>query len=248
MPNRQASTNLSNYRFDEEFIGRINDDSALTMAHPDDTVLIAGPPRYILLTGDNGPIDAAKISLFGSFQSCRIGMSQTDTMLKAIGSSEFFRATTNNPISIAMDAVFANGDNLLKVLYNNFINYMAGDDKDIKALQKYFGNEVARGIMAFSNKKTNYFTNLSSPIYSIPFGLGIIWANKLREIIGSIYIENVLIRDFATAVQAGATVIMESVTMIGSRLVPMDFTNEEFTGDDRFNDLREQIEKYLGIK
>jgi len=247
MPNREASTNLSNYRFDEEFIGRINEDSPLTMAHPDDTVLIAGPPRYILMSGDNASFDTAKISLFGSFQSCRIGMSQTDTPLKAIGSSEFFRATTNNPISVSMDTVFANGDNLLKILYNNFINFMAGDDKDIKELQKYFGNEVARSIMAFSDKKVNYFTNLSSPIYSIPFGLGIIWANKLREIIGSIYIENVLIRDFATAVQAGATVIMESVTMIGTRLVPMDFTNENFSGDDRFNGLREQIEKYLGV-
>ena len=42
-------TTVSDWKFQNSYIERLMDHSALTTAHPDDTLILAGPPRLIKL-------------------------------------------------------------------------------------------------------------------------------------------------------------------------------------------------------
>ena len=46
----QITTNPNNWRFQDNYVERLMDNAAFTSAHPDDTLVLAGPPRF---TGTN---------------------------------------------------------------------------------------------------------------------------------------------------------------------------------------------------
>ena len=48
MPNN-VTTDLSNWKYQDNYVERIMDNAAYTAAHPDDTIVLVGPPRVRLL-------------------------------------------------------------------------------------------------------------------------------------------------------------------------------------------------------
>ncbi len=42
-----AVSNATEWQFQNSYIERLMDHAALTAAHPDDTLILAGPPRYV---------------------------------------------------------------------------------------------------------------------------------------------------------------------------------------------------------
>jgi len=241
---RQPSTHLSNYRFGEEYIGRLNEDSALTSAHPDDCALFAGPPRIELIpqsvlnqaTGASSDI----FKLFGTFQAINFSNSQAVTPVKAIGSSRYFYFTANQPIAFGFSLIMMKADCLAKVIYSNLL--LSGNAKT--ALAQTFKNYV------FNDADDTMWFNIESELFSVPFGLGILWSNKERTFLGAAYIENALLTGYSTDIASGRQLIMESGSFIGDRIRPFNikYIFEATEEASSFKNFREEVSKYFGFK
>lgn len=246
MSNRTPSTHLTNYRFGEEYIGRLNEDSALTSAHPDDCALFAGPPRLELISDSALNMSPAKdndvFRLFGTFQAINFGNAQSVIPVKAIGSSRFFYFTTNQPISFGFSLIMMKTDNLLKVIYNNLLLMGSSVKSALKdAFEGYVFNDIEKDQMWF---------NIESEIFSIPFGLGILWSNKERSFLGAAYLENALLTSYSTDIVSGRQMLMESGSFIADRIRPFNIRaifESEIPEAGSFKNFREEVKKYFGF-
>ncbi|MEO0271592.1 MAG: hypothetical protein ABIM30_00665 [candidate division WOR-3 bacterium] len=247
MVNRTPSTHLTNYRFGEEYIGRLNEDSALTSAHPDDCALFAGPPRLELIAQsmDNMAPDKDNdvFRLFGTFQAINFGSAQSVIPVKAIGSSRFFYFTANQPVTFGFSLIMMKTDNLLKVIYNNLLLMGAPVKAALKeAFEGYVFNDI---------EKDNMWFNLESEIFSIPFGLGVLWSNKERSFLGAAYFENALLTSYSTDIVSGRQMLMENGSFIADRVRPFNIRaifESNIPEANVFSNFRKQVRKYFGFE
>ncbi len=236
---RQASTNLGNYRFGEDYIGRLNEDSALTSAHPDDCALFVGPPRLEMIGELTEALASSDIfKLFGTFQGVNFSNAQSVAPMKAIGSSRYFFFTTNQPVTFGFSLIMMKVDNLLKTIYNNFLAFLGDKKETTLAPFKGYTFNSFRDLMWF---------DIGGELFSIPFGLGILWSNKERSFLGSAYIESAMMANYSTDIVAGRQMIIESGSFIGDRIRPFDigpmFEATEEAGS--FIKFREEVQKYF---
>jgi len=206
------------WMFQKRYIERLMDHNALTAAHPDDTLILAGPPRAIT---KKGLVPLAKMLPIGMVQQMQVTQTKPTTPMQAIGSGRLFFVSGKAQIAASIARLFVNGRNLLRVLYTNVVQ--AGIDvsrfDDIAAVGK--GNQ--------------FFANLDSELFLIPFGMAVLFRDKIHDELGAFYMELCMINTWAIAVGAGQNMILENVNLMCDRLRPISTrglgkTNEYASG------------------
>lgn len=205
-----SSTNVS--------IERLMDDAAYASAHPDDTLVVAGPPRLGQVTTGSETVIGA-LDAVGMVQNISINQQKPFQPLMALGSSRSFFVGGKAQGSAQIQRLFMNTDNLLKRLYQNAID--SGVVPTNASSEKQIQDNPAGHSL-----NENYLVNLDSEFFLIPFGLGVLFKNKVRGGIGGLYMELCVMPAFSIAVQAGQNAIFESVSLFFDRVVPMPVTGD----------------------
>jgi len=196
---------IGNWFSQQHTVERVTDNAAYTSAHPDDTLVLAGPPRKGSL--DEGASSGWQSLLaVGMMQTFQITSQKPTQPLMAIGSGRTFYVSGKSQTTWRIGRLFANGRNLLRALYHNAV---AG------------GVEVQKlDDPAAENQFDNMFTNLDSELYYIPFGLGAIFKDKVHDLIGGFYAELAMINSYTVGFTAGQNMVMEDVGGMCDRLLP----------------------------
>ena len=201
----------SNFIFKDNYVNVDKTTSPHHVAHPDSTILLAGLARLSVNNGTT--ININDLFTVGTAQQISIQESQAVQPLKELGSSRFIMTTTNAPVGIQMNSLLINGPNLLKALYRAAL---AVEGVDLKATF----NVSQFAAMADG---AGGWCNLDYPIFSIPFGLGIISRSIASQDIMSIYAECCLVQSWTWSIASGQTSVMTNVTIIADRVLPISF-------------------------
>lgn len=197
---------ISNYK--EQFVEHYHDTSQMTFIHPDDCLIVAGPPRLSLASGDDSFHTIGFVNAFQYTESRQV------QPLKAIGSRRHVFGITNTPVQISMSRMMIVGRNLLNSLYANATFGTNITDRNSKYDIKYNSNDGS------------WWTNIEEDVYRIPFGLGVIWdapatlAASSSSHAAAEYFEVCTIQSRSQAIQSGQAVLMENVSMLADRVVP----------------------------
>jgi len=199
--------NLQNWRFQDQYVERVMDNAAYTSAHPDDTLVLAGPARVD--TVNIGEADGSSIQsllAIGMLQNVQFGQTKQTQPVQAIGSGRSFFVSGKAQGQGIMQRLFVNGRNLLRVLYHN----ARAAELPVQLLDDKAANSV----------ESKFYINLDSELYLIPFGLGTIFRTKAHDFVGGFYSELTMISNYSVSFQAGANMIAEQVQFMFDRLMP----------------------------
>lgn len=202
---------LNKWDAQQNSVERHTDNAAYTSAHPDDTLLLAGPPRM----ADSSTAETSgwkSLLAIGMVQSFQFGSQKPTQMMQAIGSGRGFFLSGKSQTSWNIARLFCNGRNLLRVLYHNAI---AGGVN----VAKFDDRPVAE------TKLETFFTNLDSELFYVPFGIGAIFRSKMKDLIGAMYLELCAIQSYSTGYTAGQGIVMENVSGLCDRVHPFHPTN-----------------------
>jgi hypothetical protein len=200
-------------------IERLMDDAAYSSAHPDDTLVIAGPPRINQNSTGTSSGVYGDLAAVGMLQNISVNQQKPFQPMMAIGSSRSFFVGGKAQGSAQVQRLFMNTDNLLRRLYTNAL-----DTASISPDQQKIVENPPR-----SEQNPNYMINLDSEYFLIPFGLGVLFHNKSRGGIGGFYLELCVIPNFTIAVQSGQSMIMEGVSLFFDRVVPLPVNTTDNT-------------------
>ena len=201
------TTNISSWRVSEHNVERLTDNIPFTSAHPDDTLVLVGPPRYAQLEGNPGGLYAV-----GMLQQFTYSQQRALQPTQAIGSGRAFFITGKSTIQFQANRLFVKGKNLMRALYENA---KSQGNLPIEENGAFGERPIAPGM-------PNFATNLDSPLFLVPFGLCIIYRDRSNSPLGGVYLENCLIGSFQSSITAGQTQIMENVNGMGDRLFAID--------------------------
>lgn len=68
----------------------------------------------------------------------------------------------------------------------------------------------------------NLWLNFMSTVFNKPFGLGLVLYDMEGEAYGGVYIEGCALRQHNFGIQANQTVLAESASLVGTRIVPIN--------------------------
>ena len=204
-PTPSAVTDPTEWKFQNTYVERLMDNAALSAAHPDDTLILAGPPRY--LTTDTQTI-YDKLLPIGMVQQMQVTCQKPTVPAMAIGSGRGFYLSGKAQGTATIARLFMNGRNLLRALMTNAVS--SGVDASA------FDDEGA------TESKSQFFTNLDSELYLIPFGMAVLFRDKVHNELGAFYLELCMINTWSLAVGAGQNMIMENVNMLFDRARPIN--------------------------
>ena len=229
--------NFNSWNVSENNVERLTDNIPFTTAHPDDTLVMVGPPRY------SQQIEPTKLYAVGMLQAFNYSQSRGLQPMQAIGSGRAFFVAGKSTVQFSIQRLFVKGKNLLRALYEN-----AKDQGNLEITKTdAFGERpIAAGT-------PNFAINLDSPLFLVPFGLCIIYRDRSNSPLGGLYIENCMLANYSSAVQAGQTTILEQVSGMGDRLFAVDLGNANNIKDgwpvgspaDASNGTPDKIEEYL---
>lgn len=192
---------LGTWKMQDHYVERVMDNSAYTAAHPDDTLVLAGPPRIPTSTDL-----ATRMLAIGHLQTFNITQQKPTQPVMAIGSGRTFFVSGKAQGQGTMGRLFVNGRNLLRVSYHN---------------ARVHGLDVSKMDDRAASKMTSqYYINLDSELYLIPIGFGCLFRDKIHDMIGGFYSELSMLTSYAIGFSAGQNMIMEQVTFVFDRLLP----------------------------
>lgn len=199
---------LSTWSSQKNNVERLMDNAAYTSAHPDNTLVLAGPPRFmdVQLGATTG---FASLLAIGMMQTFQITSQKPTQPLQAIGSGRTYFVSGKSQTTWRIGRLFCNGRNLLRVCYHNAV---AGGVQ----VESFDDPPVAAGADRFAP----YYINLDSELYYVPFGLGVIFKDKAQDMIGAFYTELCMISTYTIGFTAGQNMIMEDVSGLCDRLYP----------------------------
>jgi hypothetical protein len=219
---------IANWKSQQQTVERYTDNAAYTSAHPDDTLVLAGPPRWIDSdqSRDNASnTGSATLLAIGMVQGFQFSSQKPTQPLQAIGSGRLYFVSGKSQTTWRVGRLFCNGRNLLRVLNHNIVS--AGIP-----VQEFDDTPVA-------NDQTDmYYINLDSELYHVPFGLAAVFRTKMKDLIGAVYLELCMIQTYGIGFNAGQTMVMEDVNGLCDRALPfrvsgiMDRTIERQTIDE----------------
>lgn len=194
--------NFDTWKFQESYVERVMDNAAYTAAHPDDTLVMAGPARRSGLK-EGG---AKSLLAIGMLQTVNFTQTKPTQPMMAIGSGRSFYVSGKGQTQWSMGRLFVNGRNLLRVLYHNAV---AG------GIDPSQFDDVATDL-----SKPQYFINLDSELFLVPMGLGTVFRDKTHGYCGGFYAELCMISSYAIGWAAGQNLILENVSGMADRLLP----------------------------
>lgn len=180
-------------------VERQMDDAPLTAAHPDDTLILIGPPRY-----DSSDLFLDKLLPLGKTMNFQRSGSIPLQPGQAIGSGRGFFTRSKGSWSWSISRVLMQGRNLLRALSTN-------------AIQAGLNVQDFNDPAAYENRDEAYMTNIDSELFYIPFGIAVLQRNKMGESVGSYYMELCMISGFSDGTGSGQSMIMENVQGLGER-------------------------------
>lgn len=204
MPMIGITRGLGTWHFQDHYVERVMDNAAYTAAHPDDTLVLAGPARTP--NSDSNNKLENKLLAIGHLQSVQFTQQKPTQPVMAIGSGRTFFVSGKAQGSATLGRLFVNGRNLLRVLYHN----ARSNNLDVAKMDDKPANK----------KESQYYINLDSELYLIPFGLGSLFRDKIHQHIGGFYSELSMITSYAIGFNAGQNMIMEQVNIVFDRLLP----------------------------
>lgn len=204
------TTGVLDWEFQGNYVERAMDNAAYQAAHPDDTLVLAGPARFATIGGGNQTQGIASLLAIGMLQSLQFTQSKPTQPMMAIGSGRSFFVSGKAQTQWNIGRLFVNGRNLLRVLYHNAV----AANLDVHQ----FDDPAAK------SKNSNYFINLDSELYYIPFGLACFFRNKMHDLVGSFYAELCMINSYAIGINAGQNMVLENVSGLADRLLPMELS------------------------
>jgi hypothetical protein len=196
--------NFDTWKFQESYVERVMDNAAYTAAHPDDTLVMAGPARKHGLK-EGG---AASLLAIGMLQAVNFTQTKSTQPMMAIGSGRSFYVSGKAQTQWTMGRLFVNGRNLLRVLYHNAVQ--GGVDPSQFDDPGSDTNPLGK----------KYFINLDSELFLIPFGLGSVFRDKTHGYCGGFYAELSMITSYAIGWNAGQNLVLENVSGMSDRLLP----------------------------
>lgn len=202
---------IASWKFQERHIERHMDNAAYEAAHPDDTLVLAGPPRRPANTAQSASEGIDSLLAIGMLQSIQFTQSKPTQPMMAIGSGRSFFVSGKAQTQWTIARLFVNGRNLLRVLYHNAIAAKVEVQKmdDQPAL----------------TAQSQYFINLDSELYYVPFGLAAFFRNKAHGVVGAFYCELAMINSYSVGMTAGQNMILENVSGMADRLLPYSLTD-----------------------
>lgn len=208
---------ITNWNSQQQSVERFTDNAAYTTGHPDDTLVLAGPPRMADAHVEGADRTANSILAIGMLQGFQFSSQKPTQPMLAIGSGRTYFVSGKSQTTWRLGRLFCNGRNLLRVLYHSAIAggiNVAGFD-DLPA-------------MASTDL---YFGNLDSELFYMPFGLGAVFRDKSRGYIGGVYIELAMIASYAIGFNAGQAAIMEDVNGMCDRVLPWRASSAQTTAN-----------------
>jgi len=218
------------WKFQNSYIERVMDNAAYTAAHPDDTLVLAGPARR-----NANAVGGAAMLAIGMLQTVNFTQSKSTQPMMAIGSGRSFYVSGKAQTQWTMGRLFVNGRNLLRVLYHNAVQ--GGVDPS------QFDDPAFD-----TGKNSQYFINLDSELFLVPMGLGCMFQDKTHNYVGGFYAELCMITSYAVGWNAGQNLILENVSGMADRLLPFGATNKSVrAGTDTTSVERTALDKVLGF-
>lgn len=196
--------NFDTWKFQESYVERVMDNAAYTAAHPDDTLVMAGPARKHALK-EGG---AANTLAIGMLQAVNFTQTKPTQPMMAIGSGRSFYVSGKAQTQWTMGRLFVNGRNLLRVLYHNAV--LGGVDPS------QFDDPSTDS----SKTGQKFYINLDSELYLVPFGLCTVFRDKTHGYCGGFYAELSILTSYAIGWNAGQNLILENVSGMADRLLP----------------------------
>ena len=197
---------ITSWKSQQQTVERFTDNAAYTSAHPDDTLVLAGPPREV----DSDEADNAEgwksLLAIGMIQGFQFNSQKPTQPMQAIGSGRSYFVSGKSQTTWRIGRLFCNGRNLLRVLYHNAVagGVPVQDFDDKPALDT---NDL-------------YYINLDSELYYVPFGLAAIFRDKVKDLIGAVYLELCMVQSYGVGFNAGQAMIMEDVNGMCDRVIP----------------------------
>jgi hypothetical protein len=218
--NGSKSSGISTWNSDNHYVERVMDNAAYTAAHPDDTLVLVGPPRY---AGDG------HLTAVGMIQAFQVSQQRNVTPMQTIGSNRSFFLSGKSAVQFQIGRLFVRGNNLLRALSDNAAKAtLKFDEFGTPASKAHAANVMpdSENLAAAGGSGTGYVANLDSQLFLIPFGLKCEFRDKSGLCIGSFYLELCTINSFSVGVNAGQNMILENVSGLADRLVPAGGTTQ----------------------
>lgn len=199
-----TTTSVDNWSFQENFVERLMDDAAYTAAHPNNTLILAGPSRFP--SGVTNPGD--QLLPLGMLQNFSVAQQRPVQPMMALGSGRSFFTAGKGQVSVSMSRVNVNGRNLLRALYTQAIqsglDVAAFDERPVRA-----------------SRTEQAFFNLDSELFYIPIGLAVLIRSVSHDTVAAFYVENMMISSIQTGWGAGQNMIVDSISGIADRIRPI---------------------------
>ena len=183
-----------------------HDQSQLTLATPDDAILVVGPPRFNSTASDS-------LGIVGFLNNLSYNETAQVQPMKAIGSRRHIFSRTNAPVQGNIARMMILGRNILKILYS------------VTDLSEFSNTSSKWSING--DEDSLWYANLEEDIFRVPFGLGVVYSSPANRIdsasgtvIGGEYIEVCSLVNKQSSVMAGHSMIMENVSFIADRVLP----------------------------
>lgn len=232
-----ATFDVANWSFQENYVERLMDNAAFTAAHPNNTLVMAGPAR--IPNGGEGLQDSfAEVMLpIGMIQNMNIGHNRPVQPMQMLGSGRTFFLAGKGQVTFNIGRLWVNGRNLLRVLYHQAVK----NELDVTK----FGEPPVS--TPGGKKEEQFWLNLDSELFYIPFGLAVLFRSVTQDAVGAFYIELCMLNSWSTAFAAGQNLIMEQVSGLGDRvrpILPSEFatTEEKVTSQTIIKDILKQPE------
>ena len=201
------TTQVDEWSFQENYVERLMDNAAFTAAHPNNTMVLAGPARFTnALTEDNSLGD--NMLPVGMVQNMQVNQQRQVRPMQAIGSARTYFTASKSRVSFNISRLMVNGRNLLRALYTQAVT----NNIDLSM----FGDEPVR-----QSNSEQYFLNLDSELFYIPIGLAVLYRSVAHDAVGAFYVELAMINSWNVSTQAGQSMIMENVSGFADRVRPI---------------------------
>jgi hypothetical protein len=207
-----VTKSLQTWQMQRNQVERVLDNATYDAAHPDDTLLLVGPARRDVARPDR--TSARTLMALGMFTAFGVQTSVPVQPMMAIGSGRSYFVRGKSQSSWSISRVMINGRNLLRALYHNAVE-VNGLNPDL------FDDPAA----VAGQPRSQFFINLDSELFYIPFGMAVIMRTKSRTLVASCYLELALIGSYGLQIGAGQATIMESVNGFCDRVMPFQTTD-----------------------
>lgn len=202
-----VTKSLATWSAQRNHVERTMDNASIDAAHPDDTLILAGPARRSVMRSDRS--SPYQLSALGQFVSFSVNSNAPWTPMMAIGSGRSYFLRGKSQSSWNLQRVRLNGRSLLRALYHTATE-VAGLNPD-----RFDDPAALEG-----SPNSLDFVNLDSELFYIPIGLAIVMRTKSHTLVSSCYLELCVVASWGLQIGAGQSMVSEQVAGYCDRIMP----------------------------